>query len=76
MPSLDDEALLPRSLLGFAIDAERLNGDPTRPTVANESVKAAWLRFIVRQRGTGHCMNLPKNWSIWKPRFASGAFAM
>ncbi len=43
-PSLYDEAILLMAREGFAIDAQRLNADWTQPTVANESVKAAWLQ--------------------------------
>ncbi|WP_256081723.1 tryptophan 2,3-dioxygenase [Massilia sp. YIM B04103] len=42
-PSLYDEAIRLLARHGLAIDAERLDGDWTQPTVANESVKAAWL---------------------------------
>ncbi|TFW08498.1 tryptophan 2,3-dioxygenase [Oxalobacteraceae bacterium OM1] len=42
-PSIYDEAILLLSREGFTIDAERLNGDLTKATAANESVKAAWL---------------------------------
>jgi tryptophan 2,3-dioxygenase len=42
-PSIYDEAILLLSREGFHIDAQRLAADWTQPTVANESVKAAWL---------------------------------
>ena len=42
-PSLYDEAIRLLARNGLQIDAERLNGDWTQPTVANESVKNAWL---------------------------------
>lgn len=44
MPSLYDEAIMVMAREGFTIDADRLNADWTQPTVANESVKAAWLK--------------------------------
>ncbi|MES2071795.1 MAG: tryptophan 2,3-dioxygenase [Pseudomonadota bacterium] len=43
-PSIYDEAIMLLARSGFAIDAERLNQDWTQPVVANESVKAAWLK--------------------------------
>jgi tryptophan 2,3-dioxygenase len=42
-PSIYDEAVLLMAREGFRIDQERLAADWTNPTVANESVKAAWL---------------------------------
>jgi tryptophan 2,3-dioxygenase len=42
-PSIYDEALLLMARRGFSIDKNRLQGDWTTPTVADESVKAAWL---------------------------------
>ncbi|MCG2583314.1 tryptophan 2,3-dioxygenase [Massilia sp. TS11] len=42
-PSLYDEAVQLLARQGFAIDAARLQPDLTRPTAADESVKAAWL---------------------------------
>jgi tryptophan 2,3-dioxygenase len=42
-PSIYDEAIMLLAREGFHIDAERLKGDPTQATVANESVKQAWL---------------------------------
>jgi tryptophan 2,3-dioxygenase len=42
-PSIYDEAILLMSREGFQIDAQRLAADWTQPTVANDSVKAAWL---------------------------------
>ncbi|MBB3121591.1 tryptophan 2,3-dioxygenase [Pseudoduganella violacea] len=42
-PSLYDQAVRLLARHGLAIDAARLDGDWTLPTVANESVKAAWL---------------------------------
>jgi tryptophan 2,3-dioxygenase len=44
-PSLYDEAVLLLAREGFAIDPVRLNADPTQPTAADESVKAAWLEI-------------------------------
>jgi len=43
MPSVYDEAIMLLARSGFAISPERLNGDWTLPTTADESVKAAWL---------------------------------
>lgn len=43
LPSIYDEAVLLMARQGFAIDARRLDADWTQPTVADESVKAAWL---------------------------------
>jgi len=43
-PSLYDEAIRLLARNGLHIDAERLDGDWTQPTVANESVKDAWLQ--------------------------------
>ena len=42
-PSLYDEAIRLLARNGLHIDAERLDGDWTQPTVANESVQKAWL---------------------------------
>ncbi|KQZ44868.1 tryptophan 2,3-dioxygenase [Duganella sp. Root1480D1] len=42
-PSLYDEAIRLLARNGLHIDAGRLDGDWTQPTVANESVKDAWL---------------------------------
>jgi tryptophan 2,3-dioxygenase len=42
-PSLYDEAIRLLARNGLQIDAGRLDGDWTLPTVANESVKDAWL---------------------------------
>ncbi len=42
-PSLYDEAIRLLARNGLQIDAARLDGDWTQPTVANESVKNAWL---------------------------------
>jgi tryptophan 2,3-dioxygenase len=42
-PSIYDEAILLMARQGLVIDAARLNADWTMPTLANESVKAAWL---------------------------------
>ncbi|RZI39915.1 tryptophan 2,3-dioxygenase [Herbaspirillum sp. HC18] len=42
-PSLYDEAIRVMARQGFKIDSERLETDWTRPVVAYESVKAAWL---------------------------------
>jgi len=43
-PSLYDEAIRLLARNGLHIDADRLDGDWTQPTVANESVKDAWLQ--------------------------------
>jgi tryptophan 2,3-dioxygenase len=42
-PSIYDEAILLLARSGFAIDAGRTAADWTQPTIADESVKAAWL---------------------------------
>ncbi|WP_426162564.1 tryptophan 2,3-dioxygenase [Pseudoduganella sp. R-34] len=42
-PSLYDEAIRLLARNGLQIDAGRLDGDWTQPTVANESVQKAWL---------------------------------
>jgi len=42
-PSIYDEVILLLARSGFAIDAGRTTADWTQPTVADESVKAAWL---------------------------------
>jgi tryptophan 2,3-dioxygenase len=42
-PSLYDEAIRLLARNGLQIDAARLDGDWTQPTVADESVKKAWL---------------------------------
>jgi len=42
-PSIYDEAVMMLARSGMPIDADRLGADWTLPTVANESVKAAWL---------------------------------
>jgi tryptophan 2,3-dioxygenase len=42
-PSVYDESVMLLARNGFAIAPERLNGDWTLPTAADESVKAAWL---------------------------------
>jgi len=42
-PSLYDEAIRLLARNGLHIDAERLDGDWTQPTVANASVQNAWL---------------------------------
>ena len=42
-PSVYDEAIRLLARSGFAIDPARLAIDPTLPTVADESVKQAWL---------------------------------
>ncbi|RJF98248.1 tryptophan 2,3-dioxygenase [Noviherbaspirillum saxi] len=42
-PSIYDEAVMLLSRQGLHIDADRLAVDRTLPTVANESVKQAWL---------------------------------
>jgi tryptophan 2,3-dioxygenase len=43
-PSLYDEAIQLLARNGLPISAERLAADCTQPTVADESVKAAWLQ--------------------------------
>ncbi|MBC3919136.1 tryptophan 2,3-dioxygenase [Undibacterium sp. CY18W] len=43
-PSIYDEAIMLMARQGFTIDAERLQGDWSQGVVANESVKAAWLK--------------------------------
>ncbi|MES2047737.1 MAG: tryptophan 2,3-dioxygenase [Pseudomonadota bacterium] len=43
-PSIYDEAIRLLANGGFAIDADRLSQDWTQGVVANESVKAAWLK--------------------------------
>jgi tryptophan 2,3-dioxygenase len=43
-PSIYDEAILLMARQGLAIDARRLQADWTQATVADESVKAAWLQ--------------------------------
>ena len=42
-PSIYDEAVRLLARSGFAISDERLDADPTQPTLPDESVKAAWL---------------------------------
>jgi len=42
-PSLYDEAIHLLARHGLPISAERLNADPSQPTVADESVQQAWL---------------------------------
>ena len=42
-PSLYDEAICLLARKGFAIAPGRLNGDPTLPTIHDDSVQAAWL---------------------------------
>ncbi|HEX7642892.1 MAG TPA: tryptophan 2,3-dioxygenase [Burkholderiaceae bacterium] len=42
-PSIYDEAILLLARSGFAIDPARAQADWTKPTVADDSVKAAWL---------------------------------
>ena len=42
-PSVYDEAIRLLARNGLQVDAARLDGDWTQPTVANESVKDAWL---------------------------------
>ncbi|RJG15073.1 tryptophan 2,3-dioxygenase [Massilia cavernae] len=42
-PSVYDEAIMLLARSGFDIAADRLDRDWTQPTVADESVKAAWL---------------------------------
>lgn len=44
LPSIYDEAVMLLARSGFAIDSARLAADVTRPTEADESVKAAWLQ--------------------------------
>ncbi|MFZ6656966.1 tryptophan 2,3-dioxygenase [Undibacterium sp. TJN19] len=43
-PSIYDEAIMLMARQGFAIDATRLQADWSQGIVANESVKAAWLK--------------------------------
>ncbi|MGI4845527.1 MAG: tryptophan 2,3-dioxygenase [Janthinobacterium lividum] len=43
-PSVYDEAVMLLARSGLAVAPERLAADWTRPTVADESVKAAWLQ--------------------------------
>ncbi|NYE59297.1 tryptophan 2,3-dioxygenase [Duganella sp. 1224] len=43
-PSLYDEAVRLLARHGLPISAERLNADPTQPTVADDSVQQAWLQ--------------------------------
>jgi tryptophan 2,3-dioxygenase len=56
-PSLYDEAIRLLARKGLQIDEARLNGDWTQPTVANESVKNAWLEVY---RDTGH------HWALYE----------
>ncbi|UGQ44674.1 tryptophan 2,3-dioxygenase [Massilia endophytica] len=42
-PSVYDEAVRLLARNGLPVSEARLNADPTQPTVADESVKAAWL---------------------------------
>ncbi|MYM27372.1 tryptophan 2,3-dioxygenase [Duganella sp. CY15W] len=42
-PSIYDEAIKLLARNGLPISAERLNADPSQPTVADESVQQAWL---------------------------------
>jgi tryptophan 2,3-dioxygenase len=42
-PSVYDEAVRLLARNGLGVSEARLNADPTQPTVADESVKAAWL---------------------------------
>jgi tryptophan 2,3-dioxygenase len=42
-PSIYDEAIKLLARNGLPISAERLNADPTQPTVADDSVQQAWL---------------------------------
>jgi len=44
-PSIYDEAIQLMARQGFAIDPARLQADWTQPTVANNSVKEAWLKI-------------------------------
>ena len=59
----------------FTIDPARLAVDPTLPTVADESVKQAWLAVYQRPSSTGRCTNWRKSWWTWKRPSASGASA-
>jgi len=43
-PSLYDEAIQLLARHGLPISVERLNADPSQPTVADESVQKAWLQ--------------------------------
>ncbi|MCE3264357.1 MAG: tryptophan 2,3-dioxygenase [Pseudoduganella sp.] len=56
-PSLYDEAIRLLARHGLQIDAARLDGDWTQPTVANESVKNAWLEVY---RDTG------RHWALYE----------
>ena len=57
MPSVYDEAVMLLARSGFAIDKARLESDWTQATVANESVKAAWLAVY---RDTG------RHWALYE----------
>ena len=56
-PSVYDEAVLLLARNGFTIDPARLNRDPTLPTEADESVKAAWL---------GVYQDPDKHWALYE----------
>ena len=57
LPSVYDEAVMLLARSGFSIAPERLAADWTRPTVADESVKAAWLAVY---QGTEH------HWALYE----------
>ena len=56
-PSVYDEAIQLLARSGFAIDPARLSRDPTLPTEADESVKAAWL---------GVYQDPDKHWALYE----------
>ncbi|WP_194721656.1 tryptophan 2,3-dioxygenase [Noviherbaspirillum malthae] len=56
-PSIYDEAILVMARAGLPIDEARLNADWTRPTAADESVKAAWLEVY---------RNPSKHWALYE----------
>jgi len=56
-PSIYDEAIKLLARSGFAISAERLAADPTQPTSADESVKAAWLEVY---------RNPERHWALYE----------
>jgi tryptophan 2,3-dioxygenase len=56
-PSIYDEAIMLLAREGLAVDKERLNADWTKPTQANESVKAAWLEVY---------RNPTKHWALYE----------
>jgi tryptophan 2,3-dioxygenase len=56
-PSIYDEAIMLLAREGLSIDRERLNADWTKPTQANESVKAAWLEVY---------RNPTRHWALYE----------